>query len=334
MSAARAVLALVATLTLSACGGESSSAPPPPVERIARELADAGATSAIVYVAEGDDEHEAAAGSDSPETDQRFRVGSVTKTFTAAIVLQLVDEGRLRLTDTLAQHLPEAGVDKRITIRQLLQHRSGLANITDFPEWLERANRSRTHQPADTLRFGLSRGLTFDPGTQFAYSNTNFIALGLVIEAVTGGSYGSQLKMRLLEPLGLDRTELPETRRVEDLDDEGDNPNLAWAAGAIVSDTRDLRKFFSELLSGDVLSEESLAEMLTVDPSGFAAGLGIFSTKLACGRFWGHDGGILDYGTLVRAGDDGGRIAVVSVRGALIGEPPDEEALLCPGVGS
>lgn len=123
------------------------------------------------------------------------------------------------------------------------------------------------------------------------------------------------------------------------LDDAGENPNVPWAAGALVSTTRDLARFFSALLSGDVVSESSLATMkerTLVDPGlGFASGHGVFSNDLACGRVWGHDGGILDYATLVRATEDGERVAVVSVHGgALTGEPPDETALLCPPAAS
>ena len=147
------------------------------------------------------------------------------------------------------------------------------------------------------------------------YSNTNYIALGLVIEKVTGHSYAQELEERILKPLGLDHTELPETRRLRDLDDGGYNPNVPWAAGAIVSNAHDLSRFYSALLSGRILSSASLATMKkTVE----RVGLGIFSTELPCGRFWGHAGGILDYQTLVSASEKGDRIAVVSLRGPRI----------------
>ena len=157
------------------------------------------------------------------------------------------------------------------------------------------------------------------------YSNTNYIALGLVIEKATGHAYARELEKRILEPLGLDHTELPQTRRLPDLDDGGENPNVPWAAGAIVSNAHDLSRFYSALLSGRILSSATLATMKeTVE----RVGLGIFSTDLPCGHFWGHDGGILDYQTLVSASEKGERIAVVSLRG-----PPGhlfvERALLC-----
>ena len=294
----------------------------------------------IVFVSDDGREYEATAGSRRPRADERFRIGSVTKTFTAAIVLQLVEEGRLRLDDTLERHLP--GVvpsGSEITVRQLLAHRSGLANMTDFPAWLDRASRSPATRPVDTLRYAASQPMAFAPGARWGYSNTNYIALGLVIEKATGETYRQQVEKRILEPLELDDTELPRARRVDGLDDAGENPNVPWAAGALVSTTRDLARFYSALLSGEVVSESSLATMKErtfVDPgSGFASGHGIFSNDLSCGRVWGHDGGILDYATLVRATEDGERVAVVSLHGgALTGEPPDETALLCPPAAS
>ena len=271
----------------------------------------------IVFVSVGGKEYVATAGTRHPKADQRFRIGSVTKTFTATIVFQLVQEGTLRLDSTLEEHLP--GVVPRggeITIRHLLGHRSGLANITEYPGWLKEAERSPSTSPINSLRFAASKPLAFEPGSQERYSNTNYIALGLVIEKVTGRSYAEELEQRILDPLGLERTELPTTRRLADLDDGGYNPNLPWAAGAIVSNAHDLSRFYSALLSGRILSAASLRAMKDTKTYGvFGTGLGIFSTDLACGRSWGHDGYIVDYQTLVIASEEGDRVAVVSLRG-------------------
>ena len=321
---------LIVTVGLAATSGAASapargeeSSAPPPVERVARELR---AKSVIVFVSAGGKEYVATGGARRPMADQRFRVGSVTKTFTATIVLELVEEGALRLDSTLEDHVP--GVIPRgdeITIRQLLQHRSGLANITDYSGWLGRALRSPSTRPIDTLRFAGSKPLVFAPDSRWTYSNTNYIALGLVIEKVTGRSYAQELEERVLKPLGLDQTELPETRRLRDLDDGGYNPNVPWAAGAIVSNAHDVSRFYSALLSGRILSSASLARMKKTVELG-RVGLGIFSTKLPCGRFWGHTGGILDYLTLVSASEKGDRVAVVSLR-APRHVPPDRELL-------
>jgi dipeptidyl aminopeptidase/acylaminoacyl peptidase len=179
------------------------------------------------------------------------------------------------------------------------------------------------------LRFAASKPLAFEPGSRERYSNTNYLALGLVIEKVTGRSYAEELKQRVLDPLGLSRTELPTTRRLADLEDGGYNPNLPWAAGAIVSNAHDLSRFYSALLSGRVLSSASLATMKKTVAD---VGLGIFPSALPCGRAWGHFGFIVDYQTLVSASEEGDRVAVVSLRGPgyipwlgralLCGEPP------------
>jgi TolB protein len=311
-------------------GREQSSAPPP-VARVAGELARSGAQSVLVFVSGEGKEYVFTAGARRPAAEQRFRVGSVTKTFTATIVLQLVQEGALRLDSTLDDHLP--GVVPRgdeITLRHLLSHRSGLANITDYPSWLEPALRSPSTRPIDTLRFAASKPLAFKPGGQGrggGYSNTNYIALGLVVEKVTGHSYSQELEQRILEPLGLDQTELPRTPRLSDLADGGYNPNVPWAAGAIVSNARDLSRFYSALLSGRILSAASLS---TMKKTVGGVGLGIFPTALACGRSWGHLGAIIDYVTLVSASEQGDRVAVVSIRSGPPYLPPLEELLLCP----
>ncbi len=337
-SALRVLSALLVCIgvvvTAASAGMGQTPTAPPPVERVAQQLApperNPPVKSVIVFVLDGGQEYSATAGATFPAPDQRFRIGSVTKTFTATIVLQLIEEGRLRLNETLDDYLP--GVVPRgdeITVRHLLSHRSGLVNVTKYP-WLNRAERSSSTRPIRTLRFAASHPLDFPPGSTFQYSNTNYIALGLVIEKVTGHSYARELEERILEPLELDHTELPKTRRLPDLDDAGYNPNLPWAAGAIVSNARDLARFFSALLSGQVVSRASLAKMKRQVGGQFSPGLGIFALRLPCGRTWGHTGGILDYGTFVSASENGDRVAVISHR--LPGPPPtppDISALLC-----
>jgi D-alanyl-D-alanine carboxypeptidase len=318
------------TLVVGCAGGSSST--PPPVERVAQQIAHAGAASVIVFVSDHEREYVATAGTRRPNADKRFRIGSVTKTFTATHRAPARRRGSAspwRHARALPARRRSEG--RQITIRQLLNHRSGLWNVTDHTLWLDRARRSPSTRPIDTLRFAASHPLTFAPGSQWRYSNTNYIALGLVIEKTTGRPYRRELEQRILEPLGLDGTELPKTRLLPDLDDEGENPNVPWAAGAIVSNAHDLSRF-AALLSGRIISEDSLAEMkeiVVVDPGTSGDGLGIFSSELPCGRLWGHDGGILDYGTIVKASEDGNRVAVISAR-APSGPPPNETALLCP----
>jgi D-alanyl-D-alanine carboxypeptidase len=308
----------------------------PRVAAVAHQLAHGVATSAIVFVSNRGHTSVATAGQPHRTANQRFRIGSVTKTFTAALVMQLVDEHRLRLDDSLARYLPGVVPEgSKITIRDLLQHESGLANFTDYLPWLDNADRSRTSRPIDTLRFAASKPLLFQPGTQWSYSNTNYIALGLIIEKVTGDSYRRELTQRILRPLELTATELPTTRTLRDLHDPGTNPLLAWAAGAIVSNANDLSRFYGALLSGRVVSKTAIAQMEQTVPANTVFriwqgdGLGILSAHIPCGPFWGHDGWILDYFTIVEASPRG-RVAIISVTSDNLEFPhPNMATLLC-----
>ena len=235
-------LAAAAGLAASSSAGGAEPSAPPPVARVAQDVVRQGARGVIVYVSASGKEYAATAGAERPSASRRFRAGSITKTFTAAIVLQLVQEGMLGLADTLEQHLP--GVVPRgreITVRHLLGHRSGLENYTNFPywPWLKQALASAATRPIDILRFAASQPLVVEPGSAVMYSNTNYIALGLVIEQVTGSSFADELQRRILDPLGLDHTELPTTRSPSDVvedevaaeEPDWRSPIAAWAAG-------------------------------------------------------------------------------------------------------
>lgn len=324
------LFSVMTAIALAAGCGRDAPAAPSPTRTAAQQLARSGATSVIVLVSDHGHSTVATAGTRRPAGAQRFRIGSVTKTFTATLVLQLVDQDTIGLDDPAGRYLP--GVlpkGGKITIRNLLQHTSGLANFTDYPSWMARAERTASIRPIDTVRFAASKPLRFAPGSQWNYSNTNYIVLGLIIERVTGHPFGQQLRQRILNPLRLRRTELAQTRRLPDLDDQGTNPNLPWSAGAMVSDAHDVARFFSALLSGRVLSRASLTLMKQTVPAGTVEyGLGIIAASPPCGRFWGHTGEILDYLTLVEATGNGSRVAVVSVRGP-VRQGSDESALLC-----
>jgi D-alanyl-D-alanine carboxypeptidase len=346
-------------LALAGCGGQTSSTPCHPQ---AARLRLAAPKSMIVYVSDHGRAYVRTSGTPRPSATQRFRIASVTKTFTAAIILQLAAEGKLRLNDTVARYLP--GVvpgGQHITIRELLGHRSGLANFTDYVDWLARADRSTSIRPIDVLRFAASQPRCFPPNGGWQYSNTNYIALGLIIERVTRQSFAQELEQRIFGPLGLRHTQLATSRTLPDLHDQGENPNLGWAmnpnltwaAGGIVSNAPDLVRFFSALLSGRILSRGSLMQMETtrrtigtvVCPQkpelacqimkslASSDGLGIFSTQLpfGCGLAWGHEGDLPGYHTIVEASQDGSRVAVFTVRGSPQPLPPDVLPRLCPG---
>jgi D-alanyl-D-alanine carboxypeptidase len=204
----------------------------------------------------------------------RFRVGSITKTFVATAVLQLVDKGRLRLDDPVQKWLPDAVPDARITVRQLLNHTSGLPDyrltlpLPPNPEFL--ANRWRTWTPTELVARVAGRPPTVDPpGSAFSYSSTGYLLLGQIIERVTGRSYDTEIERRIIEPLALHGTSMPGTSpRIpgplphgyvliaadggppQPVDYTRSNPSVLGAAGEMISTTGDLNRFFSELLTG------------------------------------------------------------------------------------
>jgi D-alanyl-D-alanine carboxypeptidase len=320
---------------LAVCAGVSGAAVQsrPPVGAVAKDLVAHKATSAIVLVSDHGRAYAATAGKRHPKTSQRFRIGGLTATFTAALVLQLVQEDKLRLSDRLARYLPGVVPEgRRIRIRDLLQHQSGLDDPSDAE--VAKAERIASWTPLQSLRLVASKPLLFSPGTQWRYSNENYIALGLIVEKVTAHSYGDELKQRILQPLHLRSTELPTTRKLRDIADAGMNPQLAWAAGGIVSNAHDVARFYGALLSGRVVNQASLALMekrvgITSMFGLFDSdGLGLLSTAYHCGRLWGHIGRVYDSWSVVESSADGKRVAVIAWRGPDY-RLPDMLSLMC-----
>lgn len=257
------------------------------------------------------------------QPDDRFEAGSITKTFVATAVLQLVEEDRLTLADTLTQWLPADITDlvpnaSKITIEQLLNHTSGITDYLDV--FTAQAQNNPTlflnEWTAEQL-VGFINGVEpfFDPGTDWRYSNTNYILAGQVIEAVTGNSYGQEIRDRIIDPLDLDNTFVFDEEEVPggyinsywDFNNDGvlDNlniVNLSWtgSAGSIISNTEDLADFFDGLLvNGALLEAETLAEMLDTipvdSPNYDEYGLGI-GTLESRDRFWyAHRGQTLGF---------------------------------------
>lgn len=259
------------------------------------------------------------------ETDFRFRIGSVTKTFTATVVLQLAGENRLNLDDSIEKWLPGViqgnGYDgKQITIRQILNHTSGIADYLNSKD-VDLMNTKKTYTAEEIVKIGLSLPPDFAPGKGWSYSNTGYVLLGILIEKVTGNSYAEEIENRIVEPLELSNTFLPGNSSVipgtkhacgyvqpdgasELKDVTYYNPSIASSAGEMISTADDLNKFFSSLLGGKLLKEQQLKQMLTTVPTGYDAisgyGLGIYETKLPNGvSIWGHTGSIPGFVTLV-----------------------------------
>jgi D-alanyl-D-alanine carboxypeptidase len=278
----------------------------------------------------------------------RFRVGSVTKSFVATVVLQLVGERRLRLDDPVRRWLPGVlpGGD-RVTLRNLLQHTSGIVSYTDVLEQMYPTVadivrlRYRTWPPRELLGLVAGRPPLFEPGTSWSYSNTNYVALGLVVERVTGRTYAEEIRRRILQPLRLRDAELPGTdpyirgpHSHGYLPDERDgavvpvditvfNPSIAGAAGEIISTAADLNRFYGALNAGRLVRGALLTEMRTSFPDA-GYGLGLQTETLPTGvTLWGHTGGIFGYATYSFSTIDGRRQITLSINPWGDGDPGD-----------
>jgi D-alanyl-D-alanine carboxypeptidase len=284
--------------------------------------------------------------------EDRFRIASVNKAFTGAVVMDLIEEGKLSLDDTVERWVPgllEKG--DSITVRNLLGHTSGLPEYTKDEEFVEAFTSGKDLSPREVVSFVSSEPLAFEPGTSYEYSDTDNIVLGLIIEAATGRSYEQELRSRIFEPLGLRATTLPHSPEMPDphahgyqYDPEGDgagkpddvttalDPSAAWASGALISTPGDVSRFFGALLGGELLGEETLEQMQETvagegSPSGPGikhAGLGIFSYELPCGVVWGHTGQFPGYQAFGAATPDGRAALAMLVNATDISEQANE----------
>lgn len=189
----------------------------------------------------------------------RMRVGSITKTFVAATILQLSDEGALSLSDTIDRWVPSFSLGPDVTIERALGHLTGLYNYTDDAGFLNRVATPIT--PVGLVSFALEHPAAFAPGASYGYSNTNFVLLGMVIEAVTGQSYASVVRARFLDPLGLDNTFIEDQEPAPGLvpgyiltaAPPPYDPSWGFGAGSLVSNGDDLCRWADALYRGDVV---------------------------------------------------------------------------------
>ncbi|MFK4064681.1 serine hydrolase domain-containing protein [Streptomyces sp. NPDC029674] len=280
-----------------------------------------------------------------------YRVGSITKTFVATVLLQLEAEGELSLDDTVGRWLPGVvegnGHDgDRITVRQLLNHTSGIFNISDDPEFRQKVftedflrHRYDTWTAGQQVAMAVRHEPDFAPGTAWKYSNTNYVVAGLIIEKVTGAPYAQEIRRRVIEPLGLRDTTLPGTdptvphpssrayTRLSDApgaknhDVTEMNPSVGGAAGEMISDSADLTRFYSALLRGKLLPKRQLAAMKTTVPKGADRpgqryGLGLEPFRTDCGTVvWGHGGDMHGSSSAAGATADGRHALALNFNG-------------------
>lgn len=318
-----AIIATCSTLVLEGCSGNSSpaqqSSPPPAslattvdgvVNQQMQQYGIPGITVALakhgaaVYVQGYGLSNVANNSSAKPATI--FEIGSITKQFTAAIIMKLNEQGKLHLDDSMASYLPQYGFPSTITIRMLLNQTSGLADFTNFPQlgqWITNGVSEET-----VLTAIGQAGLQFTPGTQYAYSNSNYFALGSIIEALTGQSYAACLQQYIFQPLSLSSTYYvlpPADLSATGYSNSGSglgpvqpwDRSAAFAAGALSSNVYDLVAWDNALISGKVVSAASFQEMATpngfnLDSQGDSYGFGLVVGKFNGRPIIWHDGQI------------------------------------------
>ncbi|MFC0629472.1 serine hydrolase domain-containing protein [Kribbella deserti] len=309
-------------LALASMALPANAAPAPAKRDDLQQSVDAvvagGATGVVARVRDGHQVWRLGGGLTAPDGrpvqgNERFRAGSTTKTFVATVVLQLVAEQRLRLDDSVERWLPGVVPNgANITIRQLLGHTSGLPEMLrtiprppspDFEKF-----RWRDWTMAELTARALTQPVMFEPGTEWGYSNTNYLLLAMTIEQITKRSYRQEIERRLFRPLGLWHSSLPGTEfRIKGAHLRGFvgtadmtelNASLMAGGGELISTTADLSRFYRALLGGRLLPKALLTEMMTPARPGATYGLGLRWRMLTCGdTVYGHDGDALGYST-------------------------------------
>ena len=276
----------------------------------------------------------------APRASDHMRLGSVTKAFSGAVALRLVQEGKLGLDDTIAERAP--GLPAAwggVTVRQLLNHTSGLPNFTTSQGFVDDtgADPQGFVSPMHVIDWVRDDPLVFAPGSSYAYSNTDNIVVGLIAEAVSGQSYARLLSQTVFGPAGLRATSFPSVvtlprpflhgygvapgKKPEDLS-TAVSPSWAWASGAAVSTPAELNLFIRDYLGRRFFGAPQQRQQLRFVPGGAssppgpgrnAAGLAIFRYQTRCGTVYGHTGDFFGYAQFAAATADGKRALTTSL---------------------
>ncbi|MES2765237.1 MAG: serine hydrolase [Bacteroidota bacterium] len=282
-----------------------------------------GAAAAVIIPGKGTWKGETGSSAQGQKlsSNMLFGVGSVTKTYTAAVIHQLAEEGKLLLNDSLFTFLPAfENIDTTIQIRQLLNHTSGIFNYTNHPDWAPSVNSDlyKIWQPEEIAATFVNKP-DFKKGAGWKYSNTNYLLLGMIIQNVTGNKVSAEIRERLLKPNQLFNTyfdieeKVPQAQIAHNWTDiTGDGVrddathiprealnSMAWAAGTIMATPEDIALWAQHLFKGNVLKPESLTEMLKFRSLSLGAttgwGLGV-SRQSANGKiYYGHGGKTFGY---------------------------------------
>jgi D-alanyl-D-alanine carboxypeptidase len=285
-----------------------------------------------------------------------MRIASAAKAFSGAVALSLVSKGKLSLHDTIGDRLPELPKAWwEVTLRQLLNHTSGIPDFSldrGFQEAFV-ASLTKAPPPEELLSFVDDEDLLFDPGSEYKYSNSDNIVVGLMVEAATGMSYEDQLRERVYRPLGLSMTSLPRGPNLRkpfihgyDLSEHPPEDvselvaaGWSWASGGIVSTPADLNDFIRGYVGGKLFDERTRAKQRRVieggsseppGPGKNSAGPALFRYETRCGTVWGHTGNTAGYTQFMAASPSGSRSATVSINSQLappVGDPDAFKAL-------
>jgi D-alanyl-D-alanine carboxypeptidase len=328
----------VSSLVLSSCAHQAAPPPAPSAppaakaidpgvaQRLDGAITDAmnagGVPGAIVGLWGPDGQYVKAFGvadraaGDPMKIDMFHRIGSVTKTFTVTAVLQLVDQGKLRLDDPIAKYVDGVPSGGEITLRELARMQSGLHNYSAIPAFEKLLYSDPWHPftPRDLIDYAFSVPNDFAPGQGFEYSNTNTVLLGMVVEKVGGQALPDFIRDHIINPLKLTHTSFPTTNAFpsphaqgysvdaqnQEVVTENWDPTWAWAAGAMISTLGDMRLWAEELAAGTLLSPQTQKQRLeTVNdpplPPQDGYGLGIFDLA----GWIGHNGSLPGYQTVV-----------------------------------
>jgi len=314
---------LVFRSAAAAAGGPTDDALIAKIDALAAEaLANPGAAGLSVAVARGDmailskgygtaDLEHGVLANDATV----FRIASVTKQFTAAAIMRLTEQGKLSLDDDFTKYIPYPTHGKTVTIRHLLTHTSGIKNYTDVPGFFETGT-ARDLTPEQILDPVRDLPFDFEPGTKWAYSNTGYILLGMIIEKVSGVPYAKHMQDEFFTPLHLTHTRydvgsdvIPgRARGYGVINGEPANASylsmtIPYAAGGLVSTAGDLVQWQLALIGGRVVSPESYAEMTTParlsDGSGSRYGFGLFMSDVDGHPSFMHEGGIPGFNSIL-----------------------------------
>ncbi len=368
----KAGVVCMAALFSSACGGDDADGAPgaesdagkAALQALADRVVAEGVPGVLVLSRKGERTLEVTSGvsdlvsGQTLESGDRVRIASVTKTYVATIILQLAEEQKLSLADSIERWLPGVlPASGHVTVEQLLRHESGIFDFADDPRTFApyfQGDYAYAYSPAMLVAMAGEHPRLFEAGSQQEYSNTNFTLLGMIAEAATGLAFEALFDERIVQALGLKDTHFARTGDFggqhshgyiplegQQLDVTEVSPSVLYGCGNVISTTKEVAIFFRALLDGELLSPNSLAAMKTPDPvtippdyvpaegRGFARGLGVeLHAGLPCGAFVGHAGQSIGFYARSYQSEDGQHQFVVVANAATIDDKVGTDAAI------